>query len=336
MDRGNRIFEPTVTLIGFGEAAQAFVAGWHVSRPSITTHGFDIKTQSDSATATAKRAEFHQAGTVNHRSLADAVKAGEPGPIISLVTASQALSAAVETSMADLGGRLFLDGNSCSPQTKRKAADRINGAMGRYVDVAVMSPVHPRLHRTPTLVSGPHAEAARQVMTDLDMDVAVVDGPVGAAAAIKLCRSIMVKGIESLVAEMLAAARTLGVERIVLESLDASHGHAGTRWESLSANALQRMMEHGERRAEEMEAAVDMLADMGLPHRMSEATARWQRQVAKFRQGDREADARIPTEFLVEALSPPRDRAAESPLEESGRPPRQKRSIRSNSSVSAK
>ena len=93
----------------------------------------------------------------------------------------------------------------------------MDAAGGRYVDVAVMAPVHPRLHRTPLLISGPHAEDAAPVLAALDMAAEIHDGPVGSSSAIKMIRSIMMKGLEALVCECVLAGRKAGVIETVLE-----------------------------------------------------------------------------------------------------------------------
>ena len=88
---------------------------------------------------------------------------------------------------------------------------------GRYVDVAVMAPVHPRLHRTPLLISGPHVEAAAPALSALGMSASIHEGPVGASSSVKMIRSIMMKGLEALVCECVLAGRKAGVIETVLE-----------------------------------------------------------------------------------------------------------------------
>ena len=114
-------------------------------------------------------------------------------------------------------GALFLDCDSCAPQTKERTAKEVDAAGARYVDVAVMAPVHPRLHRTPLLISGMHAKDAAGALAALDMSATIHDGPVGSSSAIKMIRSIMMKGLEALVCECVLAGRKAGVIETVLE-----------------------------------------------------------------------------------------------------------------------
>src|SRR5262249_29395689 len=76
----------------------------------------------------------------------------------------------------------------------------------RYVDVAVMAPVHPARHQTPMLLAGPEADAVAPLLAELAMKIAVAGPAIGAAAAIKMVRSVMVKGMEALTYECFVAA----------------------------------------------------------------------------------------------------------------------------------
>jgi len=187
----------TVALIGFGEAASAFAGGW-TGKPAHL-RAFDIKTLSPSMMA-AKRADYDAAGVVGMRSAAEALLGATA--ILSLVTADQALAAAEEVSCAIEPGALFFDMNSVAPDTKRAASRPIEAAGGKYLDVAVMAPVHPAGAAVPLLVSGPHAEEGAQVLRAIGFGmVCVVADEIGYASSIKMIRSVMVKGIEALTAE---------------------------------------------------------------------------------------------------------------------------------------
>jgi 3-hydroxyisobutyrate dehydrogenase-like beta-hydroxyacid dehydrogenase len=246
-----------VSLIGFGEAAQAFVssAGW-------AARGYDIAGRS---------ADFARAGVTampdNAAALADA------SLILSLVTAGSALTAARDAAAHLSPGSLWCDMNSVSPATKRAAAAAIDAAGGRYVDCAVMAPVHPLRRDVPILLAGDHAAAARDALAAAGFTaLRVVAGPVGSAAAIKMVRSVMVKGIEALTAECLLAANRAGVTAEVVASL-------GPDWAAKADYNLDRMLAHGTRRADEMDEVVATLTDLGVDPLMSRGTARRQREL---------------------------------------------------------
>jgi 3-hydroxyisobutyrate dehydrogenase-like beta-hydroxyacid dehydrogenase len=196
------------------------------------------------------------------------------------VTADQALIAAGSVAPHLAPDALYFDCNSCAPQAKQNAAEIVEGAGGRYVDVAVMAPVQPLLHRTPLLLSGPHTEAALAMAAALDLDARNAGRDVGRASSIKLVRSIMMKGLEALAVECLLAGRKLGVDDIVLSSLEQTY--PGFGWDRRTGQMLERVIVHGQRRSAEMDEAARMVADLGLPNRMSQATANWQRQVGNL------------------------------------------------------
>jgi 3-hydroxyisobutyrate dehydrogenase-like beta-hydroxyacid dehydrogenase len=263
---------PRIALIGFGEAATAFLTGWALGGSGRVT-AYDIKITTPDATALQSRASA--AGIQVTQTPAEALSPAHL--VFSLVTADQALAAAQSAAPHLTPGTLWFDCNSCAPGTKRAAADLITAHGGRYVDVAVMAPVHPRLHRTPLLISGAHTQAAAAALQSLDMSATIAGDRIGEASAIKMMRSVMIKGIEALTAECILAARAAGVETAVLASLQASDPN--TDWTARAAYNLERMMVHGPRRAAEMREVAATLRELGLPDRMATATADWQDQI---------------------------------------------------------
>jgi 3-hydroxyisobutyrate dehydrogenase-like beta-hydroxyacid dehydrogenase len=240
-------------VIGFGEAARAFAqTGWRA---------FDVvaKHPLTGVTICATNAEAVRSAAV----------------ILSLVTADQALAAATETARSIGAGALYLDMNSVAPDTKRAAAAAIEAAGGRYADVAVMAPVHPARLAVPLLVSGAHTEAAADALARLGFtQVAIVPGEIGKASAIKMIRSVMVKGIEALTAEMIAAGDAAGVTEHVLASL-------GDGWAARAAYNVERMTTHGARRAAEMEEVAKTLTALGVDPVMTRGTIMRQRAMAR-------------------------------------------------------
>ena len=273
MRRSNNIIENTA-FIGFGEAAQAFLSGWGSNKPDIIT-AYDIKTENP-ATASEMMARYVSMQVNGCLVVFDAVKQADA--VFCVVTADQAEQAAKSASHAIKDGTFWFDCNSCAPETKRRAAMHIEAAGGRYVDVAVMAPVHPKLHKVPLLLSGPHAEEAARGLAQFDMSGTVVGNTVGEASAIKMLRSVMIKGMEALTAECFLAARKAGVDEKVIASLVASNPQID--WPVQGAYNLERMMVHGTRRAAEMREVAITIADLGLPNGMSAATAVWQDTIA--------------------------------------------------------
>lgn len=254
-----------LTLIGFGEAAQVFAnaAGWEAAATA-----FDIKTL-DVPTRARKLADYEATGVTGCESSAEAI---ENSPqILSVVTADEALSAAQASAQAIAQGALYFDMNSVAPGTKRTAAAAIEAAGGRYVDVAVMAPVLPQRLGVPLLLSGPHAEAGAAALEAIGfINVRIAGDAVGQASAIKMIRSVLVKGIEAVTAECIVAAHVAGLTAPVLASL-------GAGWPQKANYNLDRMLAHGLRRAAEMEEVEKTLKELGVEPLMTKGTIARQR-----------------------------------------------------------
>jgi 3-hydroxyisobutyrate dehydrogenase-like beta-hydroxyacid dehydrogenase len=246
-----------VAVIGFGEAGMALTPAG--------SRGFDRRRDE------AKRADFARCGVEACDSAADAVANADV--IFSLVTADQALAGATAAAPHLAPGTLWLDLNSVSPDTKRAAAAVIDAAGARYVDVAVMAPVHPAAHAVPLLIAGPHVKAAMAMLGETGFtNIRAVGGPIGSAAAIKMIRSVMIKGLEALTAECALAADAAGVLPDVLASL-------GAEWPRQFDYNLDRMMVHGMRRAAEMGEVVVTLDALGTGSAMARATLKRQGEI---------------------------------------------------------
>ena len=257
---------PSIGLLGYGEAGHTFAsaAGWEGRAAA-----FDIDD--------ARRSVMESDGVVP---CADAAVAVESAALVlSLVTADAALKAARIAAASLQRGTLFCDMNSVAPGTKRAAAEAVHAAGGRYVDVAVLAPVNPARLRVPLLLAGPHALAAADALAAAGFaNLRVVGEQVGRASAIKMIRSVMVKGVEALTAEMMIAAEAAGVTDEVLASLDASD--KSDPWAARAAYNVERMTTHGLRRAAEMAEVARTLAELGVEPVMTSGTIDRQRQMA--------------------------------------------------------
>ena len=198
--------------------------------------------------------------------------------VLSLVTADSALPAAQDYAPLLPAGALWCDMNSVAPGTKQAAAAAVEAAGGRYVDVAVMAPVGDDL-AVPLLLAGPASSEADAALSQLGFTRRrVVGGEVGRASAIKMIRSVMVKGLEALSHECAAAADAAGVFDDVMASLDASE--KALPWAERVAYNRERMATHGLRRAAEMEQSARTLAALGVEPVMTRGTVLLQRRAA--------------------------------------------------------
>lgn len=246
-----------LALIGFGEAAATFAkaANW-----GARACAWDIDSD--------RQAVMENLGVAN-ASTAGAALVGAP-LVLSLVTADQSLHAAQYYAPLLGPNAIWCDMNSVAPETKAISAKAVEAAGARYVDVAVLAPVNPARLAVPLLLSGPSAEAAASALAAVGFtNTRVVGDEIGRASSIKMIRSIMVKGIEALTDEMMAAAEAAGVVEEVLGSLDASE--KAQPWAVRAQYNLERMHTHGIRRAAEMEQVALTLHSLGVDPLMTRA-----------------------------------------------------------------
>jgi 3-hydroxyisobutyrate dehydrogenase-like beta-hydroxyacid dehydrogenase len=257
---------PHVALIGFGEAGSTFAraSGWEDEARAWDTNP-------------DRRATMDDCGVRAAQNAAEALEGAEI--VLSLVTADQALPAAQQYAPLLAPGTIWCDMNSVAPDTKRAAAQAVEAAGARYVDVAVMAPVDPARLNVPLLVSGAAAGEAATLLGQLGFaKIRAMGDEVGRASAIKMIRSVMVKGIEALTWECAAAADAAGVFEEVMASLDASE--TTRSWAERVAYNRERMEHHGLRRAAEMEESAKTLQSLGVDPVMTRGTVRRQREGA--------------------------------------------------------
>lgn len=256
-----------VALVGFGEAGSIF--GRDFAKLGISVSVYDILFHSTESRE-GMLAKARDCGVEAHESLAESLRGAEL--VISAVTASSSLDVARDASATLRPGQIFIDINSVSPGTKRADAAHIEQSGAHFVESAVMSPVPPYRLKAPMLLGGKYAAELAPRLNALGMDVAAVSENVGVASAVKMCRSVMIKGIEALAVECLFAARRYGAEDAVLRSLDATYPQMGWR-DQLPNYLVSRVAEHGRRRAAEMREVAETLREVGIDPMLTEATA---------------------------------------------------------------
>jgi 3-hydroxyisobutyrate dehydrogenase-like beta-hydroxyacid dehydrogenase len=267
---------PAVGFIGFGEAGSTLAAGLR-SAGIEKLAAFDIQTDAPEAgPLIRRRAAESQTVLVD----SPAALAESSAVLFSTVTSSSALDAARQAAPFLRPDHLYADLNSVSPALKRNIADVIGATGAAFVESAVMGPVNPDGHRVPMLLGGAGARRFADTFTPFGMRLEVLTDSVGTAAAVKMCRSIVVKGLEALVVECVLGARQYGAEEYVLASLDETF--PGTDWKALADYMTGRVVLHGERRAREMEEVAQTLRAIGIEPTMAEATARRQEWVARL------------------------------------------------------
>jgi 3-hydroxyisobutyrate dehydrogenase-like beta-hydroxyacid dehydrogenase len=265
---------PRLCFIGFGEAGQAFASGLQEAGVKDQS-AWDILFPESAGERLREAART--LGVRQAASAADAVQGADI--VVSAVTAASSFEAAAAAKDHLRPHQFFLDINSVSPGRKHETAKLLDG-IARYVDVAVMAPAHPARHKTPLLLAGQHAATLDPILRGLDMRTSIAGAEVGAAAAIKMVRSVMIKGIEALCLECFLAASRAGVDEQIVASLSKSY--PGIDWPKVVAYNLERMASHGARRAAEMEEVADTLRELGVEPLMTAGTIQRQREMGKL------------------------------------------------------
>jgi 3-hydroxyisobutyrate dehydrogenase-like beta-hydroxyacid dehydrogenase len=266
-----------IGMLGFGEVGRRFAADLRAADARTDLQVFDLLLHQAAAGEEMRR---HASAHVVTPAV-DAAALGECDLVFSAVTADQTLAAAHSVAVRPLNHSLFIDLNSAAPAVKIECAGVVAAAGGRYVEAAVMTSVPPHGIRVPMLLGGPHAPQAEQLLGALGFAARTVSAELGIASAIKLCRSVVIKGLESLIVESFTAARVFGVETQVLESLSETFPQLD--WERQGDHVFARMILHGRRRAEEMRASAAMIESAGVGGTMAEAAARRQQAMADRR-----------------------------------------------------
>lgn len=258
-----------IGFLGYGEAARAFHEGLSEVVAVVLAHDI-LLLSGDEAMRLAMSARGAQVAET-------AAALSDVDLIFSAVTADQSLLA-VQPLLPHLRpGQVFIDINSVSPERKRQTAAAVEAAGAEYIDMAVMAPVHPRKHKTPVLLAGSFASEILPELRALGFSAEIAGDAPGAATAIKMVRSVFVKGLEAITVEALLAAQASGCFDEILASLSGSY--PGLDWPHFAEYQMERTTRHGRRRAAEMRESAATLDALGLHGGLAAAIAEVQERM---------------------------------------------------------
>ena len=261
-----------IALIGYGEVGRILAEDLRAQDHLVSA--YDIKLAAEAGEPLREHTlRFEVALAESH---AEAVRGA--ALVISAVTASQTVAVAEACAAGIAPGSFLLDFNSASPGAKIRASEFVNARGGRYVEGAVMTTVPPYRIKVPLLLGGPDAAALQPLLASLGFAPKVASERLGVASATKMCRSVMIKGLEAMVIESFTTARAYGVEDQVIASLVETF--PGIDWEKQGAYLFQRVIEHGRRRSEEVREVAETVRDIGLSPWSASGTAERQAWVA--------------------------------------------------------
>jgi 3-hydroxyisobutyrate dehydrogenase-like beta-hydroxyacid dehydrogenase len=266
-----------IALIGFGEVGRRF-AGDLQGNPALAISAYDILREDG-----AQREGYERAAAERGVAARENAKAAcdDAHLIFSAVTAAAAEKVAAETAGFLKAGQIFFDINSAAPGTKQRASVHLAKAGADYVEGAVMAPVKKPGIRVPILAGGGRADETAQRLNAIGFNITPVSQEIGHASATKLCRSIIIKGLEALLVDCAKASAHAGVQDSVFASLKETF--PSIDWHALAEDMNERVTTHGKRRSEEMREASEMLAEFGFDPELALAVANAQARGAKPR-----------------------------------------------------
>ena len=261
-----------IGLVGYGEVGR--ILAEDLRAQDVAVSAYDLKLDTDAGSTLREHAARHGVELdASHTALA-----ARADLIVSAVTASQTVAVAQACAPGVKPGSFYLDFNSASPGAKQRAAAFIDGAGARYVEGAVMTSIAPYRIKVPLLLGGASASTLAPLLNELGFAAKLASDRLGVASATKMCRSVMIKGLEAMVIESFTTARHYGVEDAVIASL--AETFPGIDWEKQAAYFFQRVIEHGRRRSEEVREVAETVREAGLTPWSASGTAERQAWVA--------------------------------------------------------
>ncbi|HEV7324240.1 MAG TPA: DUF1932 domain-containing protein [Bosea sp. (in: a-proteobacteria)] len=269
-----------IAFIGFGEVGQTFSRGL-LANDHVAIRAYDLLFGSEAGSRLEMAAQ--ELGVVRAVSAQDACLGA--AFVFSAVTADRAESVATEAASWLKPGQVFVDVNSAAPSTKQRAAEAVIASGADYLEAAVMAPVLKPGPKVAILSGGPKAQAVSEALNGLGMNLTPVSEVYGRASAMKLCRSIVIKGLEALMVDCAAACEAWDVKDPVFASLHATF--PSIDFHALAADMRERVATHGVRRSAEMREAAEMLSVASLHPGLAQAIADAQLRGARRKEGTR-------------------------------------------------
>ena len=240
-----------VTVLGLGEAGGRLAS-------DLVSLGVDVRSYDPDPERDAS----------STRRTSDAASAAAGSDVVLSVNSARAAFDAATACLPALGADgIYADLNTGSPELKRRLATLVGGAGARFADVALLGPIPTRGLQAPVLASGDGARAFAQLFEPLGMPVEVISKEAGDAAGLKLVRSVFMKGLAAAVVESMQAAERAGHADWLAEEIGAMIGRP------FLARALEGSRRHAARRVDEMQAARDLLVELGVEPRIASASA---------------------------------------------------------------
>lgn len=255
-----------LVFIGFGEAAYHIASG--LKAEGLTDLGAYDRNAADPQLGRLIQQRAAEVGVKLFENLESAYQAGEF--IACLTSANSALAVAKSVIPQLKAGQVYIDMNSAAPTVKAEIAQVPHNEGVMFCDAAVMGTVPGNKHKVPMFLAGNGAAKFAAAFSQYGMKLTVLDAQAGGASAIKMFKSVIMKGLPQLMFESFEAAVKYGVLNTLVESLASSLN--GKTVEQLADTFTARTMIHAARRSEEMQDVVATLENLGVDAAMSKAT----------------------------------------------------------------
>jgi 3-hydroxyisobutyrate dehydrogenase-like beta-hydroxyacid dehydrogenase len=175
---------------------------------------------------------------------------------------------------------IYVDVSASTPDVKTEISKWVNKRGIKFVDAAMMGPLPVYKHQVPILSSGNGTDKFINTMSAYNMNISKVSDTAGEASAVKLIRSIFMKGLPSLLIEMLVAARKFNVEELVIKSI--SETMDSKTFEETMNRLVTGTSIHAHRRSIELKGTIKMLEASNLDHRMSKGACEKLERLEEF------------------------------------------------------
>ena len=198
-------------------------------------------------------------------------------------------------------GQLYVDVSASTPTTKEAIWEAIKDTGVLFADAAMLGSLPKDKHQVPITASGNGAEKFHELMTPWGMKITLAGEKAGAASAIKLVRSIFMKGIAALMIDTMQAADAYGVSDEIVASIGKSLD--GISFQSHLDRLVTGTALHCTRRAAELKGSVAMQEEAGLNPEMTLASKHGHEALAKYDFAARYVDTK-PTRWqeIIEAI----------------------------------
>lgn len=255
-----------IGFIGFGEAAYNICFGFREQGIRNTIFAFDSQVNSEIVGGLVKK-RAKETSVILCESLEEVVKLVD----IFFVAVPSSYDVEVGKTIREFINKdqIYIDVSASSPDCKVEIWDLIKNKGVLFVDAAMLGSLPICKHRVPIIASGNGAKTFFDIMTPFGMSITCINGEAGAASAIKLIRSIFMKGLSTLMFEVMQCADAYDVVDAIVFSLSNSIDKLSFK-EQLN-NLIIGSCIHSVRRSHELAESLKLLRMRNLDDRMTTA-----------------------------------------------------------------